>query len=168
MYLDINVNFFFSAMECNEGRVYMSCGPKTQQQCGVDLSSRFAEDDEDFDRCEEGCFCPVGTVLHEGRCIEPTQCPCRLRGKSFEPGATVTKQCNTCVCVAGQWTCTETKCSARCSAVGDPHYTTFDGKRYDFMGKCSYYLVKGDNYSIEAENTVCTSAISQVCFVYIA
>lgn len=56
-------------------------------------------------------------------------------------------------------------CGARCSAVGDPHYTTFDGKRYDFMGQCSYYLVKHDNFTIEAENVACAGAISQVSFV---
>ncbi len=64
--------------------------------------------------------------------------------------------------MAGVWQCTEARCGARCAARGDPHYTTFDGRHYDFMGKCSYYLMKGDNFSVEAENVACSGAISQV------
>lgn len=30
------------------------------------------------------------------------------------------------------------------------------------MGKCTYYLVKGDNYTIEGENVACPGAISEV------
>lgn len=63
-------------------------------------------------------------------------------------------------CQSGIWKCSTETCGARCSAIGDPHYTTFDGKRYDFMGTCSYYLIKTDDLSIETENVACPGSIS--------
>lgn len=58
-------------------------------------------------------------------------------------------------CGAGKWTCTTKKCESTCSATGDPHYQTFDGTRFDFMGKCSYYLIHDKDFEIIVDNIEC-------------
>ena len=106
-----------------------------------------------------GCKCPVGLVLHNQTCIEPDECPCLHNGEVYAPGATITRDCSTCVCERRTWTCTKNKCAATCSAIGDPHYETFDGLEYTFQGSCSYILashIDGD-FLVTAENVACGS-----------
>jgi von Willebrand factor len=134
--------------------VYKSCGPLNEPSCGSAIES-------DSFNCREGCFCPDGTMLNDGACVKAEMCPCKLKGKVFRPKSQIKRDCNTCTCEGGNWKCTALTCGARCSAIGDPHYVTFDGKRFDFMGKCSYYLMKTDQISVEAENVACSGAISE-------
>lgn len=39
-------------------------------------------------------------------------------------------------------TCVPVQAKVSCWAMGDPHYHTFDGRNYDFMGTCTYVMAK--------------------------
>lgn len=166
---------------CEEGRVYKECNPSVEKSCEM-MTAAIESTTASFE-CNQGCFCPDGTVEHDGNCIPPQQCPkmpdsashnlkppsngpdmksaggkpeCMLEGQTFEDGSLVEKECGTCKCEKGNWSCTNDGCSGRCEVLGDPHYKTFDGLRYDFMGKSSYYLVRTDfGMDIIAENGDC-------------
>jgi hypothetical protein len=52
------------------------------------------------------------------------------------------------------------ECPAQCAAVGDPHYTTFDGFTFSFNGACNYRLVREittDEFDVTAMNVPCGS-----------
>lgn len=88
---------FFIVMECTGGRVYLSCGPPVQLACGSANTDDYDKPSQQIDlkTCMEGCFCPTGTLYHDGKCVTKEECPCRLRGKQFAPGSTIPKDCNT-------------------------------------------------------------------------
>ncbi|XP_061661944.1 SCO-spondin-like [Syngnathoides biaculeatus] len=106
-----------------------------------------------------GCVCPHGTVLLGDRCVLPAECPCHHNGRLYYNNETITKDCNTCVCKERHWHCSQSTCAGMCVATGDPHYVTFDGRFFSFLGDCQYVLVRETSglFSVTAENVPCGS-----------
>ncbi|XP_019625453.1 PREDICTED: mucin-5AC-like isoform X5 [Branchiostoma belcheri] len=146
----------FCPANCAEGMEYRTCGTSCPETCRTTLYD--CEDNQ----CIDGCHCPEGTYLNGGECLPHASCPCLSHGVEHPPGSHINSDCNDCECVNGKWECTTEPCEATCIATGDPHYITFDGRSYDFMGDCSYTMVMNKmtdetDYSIEAENQECDS-----------
>ncbi|XP_033120968.1 mucin-2-like [Anneissia japonica] len=140
---------------CTNGTVYDSCGGSCPSTC----ENRQRDCVRDY--CLDGCHCPEGQLWENGQCIDPNQCPCEYNNREYPSGHVLKQGCNTCKCSGGLWTdCTNNICGSKCWASGDPHYRTFDSKRYDFQGDCSYVLVQDcwdhyNDYSIQSENSPC-------------
>ncbi|CAL8400400.1 unnamed protein product [Gadus morhua 'NCC'] len=106
-----------------------------------------------------GCVCPQGAVLLGDRCVPPEDCPCHHNGRLYFTNDTITKDCNTCVCKDRRWLCGQAVCGGVCVATGDPHYVTFDGRCFSFLGDCQYVLARETDglFSVTAENVPCGS-----------
>nr|XP_059875723.1 mucin-2 [Delphinus delphis] len=114
--------------------------------------------------CISGCVCPEG-LIDDGRggCVVEEACPCVHNKDLYSPGDKIRVDCNTCTCQKGRWACTQSVCHGTCAIYGNSHYITFDGKYYDFDGRCSYVAVQdycGQNsslgsFSVITENVPC-------------
>ncbi|XP_054878416.1 mucin-2 [Poeciliopsis prolifica] len=155
-----------TSTSCVPPMIYFSCstaqpgttGSECQRSCStVDMPCISTG-------CTSGCVCPEGLLSDgAGGCINETSCPCVHNGHVYQPGQTLTVDCNTCSCSGRTFTCTSNVCSAVCGIYGDGHYITFDDKRFDFSGECEYTLLQdycspgqgNGSFSIITENVPC-------------
>ncbi|XP_009975803.1 PREDICTED: zonadhesin-like, partial [Tauraco erythrolophus] len=148
-------------MSCSGGSIYKGCGTRCPSTC-LNMSV--------VDSCSslpvEGCFCKEGYVLSGDKCVPESSCGCVDEKKQYHQldeswftSYPCTERCtckanNTIVCTS--WECgVREECSIQdgvlgchsngqgiCQVAGDPHYLTFDGMMYTFVGTCTYTLVE--------------------------
>ena len=146
-------------LSCQPSFVYKQCGsvcPRTCQQTAFKCDNA----------CIDGCHCPEDQFLHDGKCISQKECPCYSHGKEYKSGETIQEECNTCVCEAGAWSCTEKVCQAVCKVTGVDHFTTFDSTKFNFVGACSYTLVESlleEDWAVFIKFSKCEQHVKLLC-----
>nr|XP_047137780.1 mucin-2 isoform X2 [Hydra vulgaris] len=167
--------------ECTNINCEGHCEEKGLQysDCGLTCSN-FKLTKQDL-RCQSGCFCRDGKVMHEnGSCVEPnTQCQCKEAEQFYNMGDTSPSDCAK-VCNGDrtwkQLSGVDAKPQYDCAAFGQMHYRTFDGKMYKFDGgKCQYIMMSDckkngqsqfcdllqANFNVRVRNTRCIDSYEQ-------
>uniref|UniRef100_A0A8C8XT74 von Willebrand factor n=5 Tax=Panthera TaxID=9688 RepID=A0A8C8XT74_PANLE len=118
------------------------------------------------EQCVDGCSCPEGQLLDEGRCVESAECSCVHAGKRYPPGASLSQDCNTCICRNSLWVCSNEECPGECLVTGQSHFKSFDNRYFTFSGVCQYLLAQDcqdHTFSVVIETVQCADDPDAVC-----
>ncbi|XP_060118384.1 mucin-2 [Heteronotia binoei] len=152
--------------DCSPNKTYFDCNKidSWSSQTPVQLSCQTLGTAHFQTECISGCVCHDG-LIDDGRggCVKEENCPCIHNKEFYAPGERIDVDCNECTCQNGNWACTKFVCYGTCIIYGSGHYITFDGKYYDFDGKCEYVASQDycgleqhqGSFSIITENVPC-------------
>lgn len=107
-------------MQCDSGKVYMTCGPLCPQSCfeGDDYGDCIADSG-----CIDGCFCPNGQVMdNNGQCIEPHSCPCLYNDNIYPQSSRILMIKNDschheCECQNGSFICNKNETTTTTTCI---------------------------------------------------
>uniref|UniRef100_H2ZTW6 Mucin 2, oligomeric mucus/gel-forming n=1 Tax=Latimeria chalumnae TaxID=7897 RepID=H2ZTW6_LATCH len=100
------------------------------------------------------CNCTMATCVENNTIkIEPVKCPPVEK-------INCTNGLKPVVVYDDDGCCYHYECDCYCLGFGDPHYTTFDGLAYTYLGNCTYVLVEEinktlDNFGVYIDNVDC-------------
>uniref|UniRef100_A0A3P9IS98 VWFD domain-containing protein n=1 Tax=Oryzias latipes TaxID=8090 RepID=A0A3P9IS98_ORYLA len=130
---------------CSDPMVFFNCSSASTGEKGAECQNTCLTLDTECmsTQCTSGCVCPDGLLSDgKGGCVKENDCPCSHNGELYNPGETITVNCNTCTCKSRNWECTEKDCTSTCTIYGEGHYITFDQKRFTFNGDCRYIFAQ--------------------------
>ncbi|XP_028910294.1 von Willebrand factor isoform X3 [Ornithorhynchus anatinus] len=116
--------------------------------------------------CTDGCTCPEGKLLDGDRCVDSADCSCVHSGQHYPPGASIARDCNTCICRHSVWVCSNQECPGECLVTGQSHFKSFDNRYFTFSGVCQYLLARDCQdhaFSIVIETIQCADDPDAVC-----
>ncbi|KTF90218.1 hypothetical protein cypCar_00042449, partial [Cyprinus carpio] len=75
-------------------------------------------------------------------CSNPQNYTTELTSTCLPPGG--------CTCIRGNWACSANTCPAKCIIEGQ-FITTFDGKQYSVLDKCTFVAARGLNWTLNIQ-----------------
>uniref|UniRef100_A0A452SAS3 von Willebrand factor n=1 Tax=Ursus americanus TaxID=9643 RepID=A0A452SAS3_URSAM len=146
---------------CPAGMEYKECvSPCTRTCQSLQVQAVCQE------QCVDGCSCPEGQLLDEGRCVGSADCSCVHAGQRYPPGASLSRDCNTCICRNSLWICSNEECPGECLVTGQSHFKSFDNRYFTFSGVCQYLLAQDcqdHTFSVVIETVQCADDPDAVC-----
>ncbi|XP_069599060.1 mucin-2-like [Ranitomeya imitator] len=129
---------------CSDNEIYADCQFSTGKLCEPSCMNLAILDTGCSFACTPGCVCKSGFLRSsEGNCVPLNQCPCIHGDEIYVPGATLAKDCNTCTCENGKFSCTNNTCNKVCNAYGGSQFFLFDNVWKSFDTKqCPIVLVE--------------------------
>ncbi|KAG8509132.1 von Willebrand factor, partial [Galemys pyrenaicus] len=155
------VPFSLAGPACPAGMDYKECVSPCPRTCQSLHIKEVCQE-----QCMDGCSCPEGQLLDDGHCVEPAECPCVHSGRRYPPGASLSQDCNTCICRNSLWVCSNEECPGECLVTGQSHFKSFDNRYFTFSGVCQYLLARDcqdHTFSVVIETVQCADDPDAVC-----